>query len=70
MIETALFVENGPVGGNYRQTDSAMTTTTYGPFRFDGISVQGPKDYMDARGANLLDAILAGEDTGYDSTPR
>ncbi len=43
-----------------------MTTTTYGPFSFDGISVQGPKDSMEERGLDLLDAILAGEDDGYD----
>jgi hypothetical protein len=43
-----------------------MPTTTYGPFTFDGISVQGPKDYLEARGLALLDAILSGEDQGFD----
>jgi hypothetical protein len=43
-----------------------MITTTYGPFSFDGVSVQGPKDYMNARGVELLDAILADEDAGHD----
>jgi hypothetical protein len=43
-----------------------MLTTTRGPFRFDGISVGGPQDYMAARGLALLDAILSGEDQGFD----
>ena len=43
-----------------------MLTTSYGPFRFDGISFSGPKDYMDERGLALLDAILSGEDSGFD----
>jgi hypothetical protein len=42
------------------------TTTTYGPFSFDGINVRGPKAYMDERGLALLDAILAGDDPLYD----
>jgi hypothetical protein len=43
-----------------------MLASNYGPFRFDGISFTGPKDYLDARGLALLDAILAGEDAGYE----
>jgi hypothetical protein len=39
---------------------------TYGPFTYDGISVRGPKDYLEARGVRLLDAILAGEDAASD----
>jgi hypothetical protein len=43
-----------------------MTTTTCGHFSFDGIRVQGPADYLEARGLDLLDRILAGEDSGLD----
>jgi hypothetical protein len=43
-----------------------MLTISYGPFRFDGISFTGPKDYRDGRGLALLDAILWGEDAGSD----
>jgi hypothetical protein len=43
-----------------------MLPTTFGPFSFDGISVQGPKDYLEARGLALLDAILSGEDQEFD----
>lgn len=31
-------------------------------FRFDGISLTGPDEYLTRRGFDLLDAILAGED--------
>jgi hypothetical protein len=47
-------------------TTTTATTTTYGPFSFDGFEVRGPKAYMDERGLALLDAILAGEDVGKD----
>jgi hypothetical protein len=43
-----------------------LATSNYGPFRFDGISFSGPKDYGGARGLALLDAILSGEDNGYE----
>jgi hypothetical protein len=43
-----------------------MPAISYGPFRFDGITCSGPKDYRDARGLALLDAILSGEDSGFE----
>jgi hypothetical protein len=43
-----------------------MQPVNYGPFRFDGITVEGPAEYMEVRGLALLDAILSGEDTGYE----
>jgi len=42
-----------------------LQTIRYGAFTWDGRAVCGPKDYMDARGVALLDAILAGEDEGF-----
>jgi hypothetical protein len=43
-----------------------LAIITYGPFRFDDLGVTGPKDYLEQRGLALLDAILSGEDAGYD----
>jgi hypothetical protein len=33
--------------------------TRYGPLRFDGVTVDGPPDYMAARGNVLLEGLLA-----------
>jgi hypothetical protein len=43
-----------------------MHAINYAPFRFDDLGVTGPKDYRDGRGLALLDAILSGEDSGYE----
>src|SRR5262249_44201943 len=60
-------VENHRLAGNYLQEDTTLHTTC-GPFSFDGVSVQGPPDYRNARGVELLDAILAEQDAAYDPT--
>jgi hypothetical protein len=38
----------------------ATKPVIYGVFSFDGVNVDGPKDYLVSRGNVRLDAILAG----------